>query len=495
MSGGKEIRGLSNAAVVELKAELFKQKEEFDRTRQSTTTLADLASATSNDNIKQFKKLSYANKKRLEDEHEARYGRRPNQKASSKSKSDKRKKDKSEEELKAVSDAALEASWVALQRKTAEYDRLKRNAPLSEDEDDDEAMRKRGKKGEDKVPLVDFMRKHLEKGDGEGDGDVDDEEEDDDPWVEATDAFGRTRIVRRSEAAKLRKEGQAGPSFVAGSGSGSTTHPDPNYTSQLISSDMSREQMRQEWERQAINLGTAFYALSQHEEERQKQMDALNNLRKDTMGSRVKAVQIKEERKAKLEERKALLRERKLTPGLSNERAVNIAEKLKHRLDSRNALRQEELKASGNVEKLSTPPISVDKTVRFREKQEKARERAANNYGMDGDPSTYNHPDPFPPRERRGYLNIHKPDYWNHPSTTSSIKSPPAIDLKTDLRHIRHMRGLAALRDYSVSQLHDWFFWVFTGVWMVMGSAFVFAVSVEEDNGEPLKLKERIEYD
>ncbi|KAJ3095025.1 hypothetical protein HK100_005944, partial [Physocladia obscura] len=63
--------------------------------------------------------------------------------------------------------------------------------------------------------------------------------------------------------------------------------------------------------REIRNLGVGYYRLSQEDEERKKQMDALESLRKETVGSRIAAGRVKDERKAKIEERKALLKERK----------------------------------------------------------------------------------------------------------------------------------------------------------------------------------------
>ncbi|KAJ3075129.1 hypothetical protein HDU98_009079 [Podochytrium sp. JEL0797] len=305
--------------VVDLKAELFKKREEFDRSKQAIAKLEDFAAVSSNTKIKEYKVG-----RELDVAHEQRYGRSSNKSQKPISKQEKLKKKLAEEDRRAVSEAQMEASWVALQRKAKVYDELKRNAPFEEDEEDDEVAKKRRKDGEDKIPLVDFMRKHLEGTAGSGG----EEEEDEDPWIESTDAFGRTRIVRKSESMKL-KQRQA---FVTPSSDPSSI--DPSSTPHLLSSDMSRELQRQQWEQQALaeihgqkeplappehfdakreprNLGVAFYGFSQHEEERKKQMDALELLRRETVGGREMAGHAKEERRAKLEERKAMLAERK----------------------------------------------------------------------------------------------------------------------------------------------------------------------------------------
>ncbi|KAI9332655.1 hypothetical protein BDR26DRAFT_869091 [Obelidium mucronatum] len=117
---------------------------------------------------------------------------------------------------------------------------------------------------------------------------------------------------------------------------------------------------------------------------------------------------------------------------------------------------------------------TIELISRYVSKQEKAIERHRNNYGMDGD-AIYSLPPPdIQPRKKRSFIETGKPDFWTQAHT--SFKPP--VHIRSDVRHMRHMRGLAALRDYSLSQVHDWFFWVFTGVWVVMGSAFVYAVMV-----------------
>lgn len=67
-----------------------------------------------------------------------------------------------------------------------------------------------------------------------------------DPWVEVTDEFGRTRIVRQSAAEKIAMRG-----FVKGddNGTGSSSSAVPHS---MMSQDMLREQERLEWEANAL---------------------------------------------------------------------------------------------------------------------------------------------------------------------------------------------------------------------------------------------------
>ncbi|KAJ3004275.1 UNVERIFIED_CONTAM: hypothetical protein HDU68_005198 [Siphonaria sp. JEL0065] len=113
--------------------------------------------------------------------------------------------------------------------------------------------------------------------------------------------------------------------------------------------------------------------------------------------------------------------------------------------------------------------------TRYVSKQLKLMERKDKNYGMDGDESTRNNQEPAQTRKKRNFFDTSKPNFHSH-QANNVFKPPAAAYLRNDIRHLRNVRGLAALREYSTSQLHDWFFWVFTGVWVVMGSAFVYAV-------------------
>ncbi|KAJ3226889.1 hypothetical protein HDU81_007023 [Chytriomyces hyalinus] len=334
----KEIKQLSNAAVVDLKAELFKSREQFERSR-STSGATSMQGGGSSESIKEFKRLSDANKLRIKEMNKRRLHRNKRHSQSSSKAAPK------EEEPN--DDTALAASWVALQRKTAEYDqRANANNLDSDDDEPDSLKRRKGNvAGEDAVPLVDFVRKHQAEG-SSAKTDRRDEtlstDVDEDPWIETTDSFGRTRIVRKSEAAKLK---QTGPSFVSAGKFTETGDYDDSNSRDLESQDMRREQERQEWERQAIseifgdssgkkgplpppkhydpnreirNLGVGFYGFSQEDEERKQQMSALQDIRKDTLGAQSKAALLKESRKEKLEERKALLRERRKRKGASS---------------------------------------------------------------------------------------------------------------------------------------------------------------------------------
>ncbi|XP_020617786.1 coiled-coil domain-containing protein 174-like isoform X1 [Orbicella faveolata] len=101
----------------------------------------------------------------------------------------------------------------------------------------------------------------------------------------------------------------------------------------LLSEDMRRELMRQEWEKEEEeamnkpvgpvhyqdtrfseirNHGVGYYQFSTSEEQRQEQMKTLDKLREQTMEQRVRTQKLKDKRKAALDARLAKVRERKL---------------------------------------------------------------------------------------------------------------------------------------------------------------------------------------
>ncbi|KAI8892431.1 hypothetical protein BC833DRAFT_611689 [Globomyces pollinis-pini] len=196
----------------------------------------------------------------------------------------------------------LERSYEALKRKELLYDQMKNN------QTDNEEL------------LVDFLMKY----------DV----EDDEPvkkktkkiaivkanWVEETDEFGRTRLVKEEEAIKLKSD------FVP-AGQSSNTNSNSSEPG-LMSSDMKRELERQQWEKEELgqaapkrgihfdsnwekrSLGTGFFQFSQNEAERKAQFEELNSLRTETIQSRSRLQDAKERRQDRLKDRKALLAER-----------------------------------------------------------------------------------------------------------------------------------------------------------------------------------------
>ncbi|KAJ3038500.1 hypothetical protein HDV00_000597 [Rhizophlyctis rosea] len=272
----KEI-SVSSASVVDLKAELFKKQQELaaEKARTGATTTKAVS-------LKPIKGLPPKNKN-----VEARAAR--------------------DEVVEVETNATLESSWVALQRKTKLYDQMRKEMGGEDDHHGEES-------------LVDFVRKTLVDPDVGSDDDDNKKEEDDseDPWVEATDEFGRTRVVRKSQVSAL------GLGFIK-AGEGKSSAGGEGDPFELMSEDMRREAERVRWEEEMKNasasshfdasrerrtMGVGHYSFSRDEDERARQMAALKQMRDETLVQRQAAGKIKDARKEKIEERRRLLKER-----------------------------------------------------------------------------------------------------------------------------------------------------------------------------------------
>lgn len=142
-----------------------------------------------------------------------------------------------------------------------------------------------------------------------------------DEWVEVTDEFGRTRIVKKQDVEPVPVQYFLNLCRFVQADDPSQAHHQPG----LVSDDMRRDAERREWEesakheplnmhfnskRERRNMGVGFYQLSQDQAVRDEQMKELLSIRNDTLTSRSKAEVLKEKRKARLAERKMILEDR-----------------------------------------------------------------------------------------------------------------------------------------------------------------------------------------
>ncbi|XP_060071646.1 coiled-coil domain-containing protein 174-like [Ylistrum balloti] len=136
-------------------------------------------------------------------------------------------------------------------------------------------------------------------------------------WVDYTDAFGRTRTCMRKDLKDLREKDRK------------TSDKRLNEMPTLLSEDMRREIQRQKWEDEAKanlngpvhysnvqfdeirNHGTGFFQFSKTEEDRQKEMETLGDIRQQTLDERSRRERLKEKRKAMLDARLAKVKKRK----------------------------------------------------------------------------------------------------------------------------------------------------------------------------------------
>ncbi|CAG8558346.1 7324_t:CDS:2 [Cetraspora pellucida] len=265
MQGSNRTIDISSASVIDLKAELFKQKEEFQKQKASVNNQPGSAALR-----------RVVKKSGLWERHNKGVNERSQK-----------------DELEIVEAPTLEASRIAMERKAKLYDQLKKTG-ISDEKLAEEI-------------LVDFDRKALEH---ISDDDEDKTTTEDDPWIEYTDEFGRTRVARKSQVPK--EESSPSSTLLPGEGE---------------AEDISAmEQERRRWEEAALEelknggpihydetneirtKGVGFYRFSQDELEREEQMRALKEMRLETEIKRSNYQSIKEKRKAQLDTRMAMIR-------------------------------------------------------------------------------------------------------------------------------------------------------------------------------------------
>jgi hypothetical protein len=194
------------------------------------------------------------------------------------------------------------------------------------------AMKRGDVEDEDERYAVDFDRKWAEKTlDGKEDDDDDEDDgdsgDDDGEMVEYTDEFGRTRKGTRAEMARANRAEKskadlasdrftARPSAPANVIYGDTIQhqafdPDAPLAAQMEALAKKRDRSLTpppeehfDSTREVRDRGTGFYQFSGTEEERRRQMEGLENERKETERARA-------ERRKKLDERRRLVEERR----------------------------------------------------------------------------------------------------------------------------------------------------------------------------------------
>ncbi|KAK8184444.1 hypothetical protein BC567DRAFT_260623 [Phyllosticta citribraziliensis] len=218
------------------------------------------------------------------------------------------------------SEAVDEATWRRSRRKMEEKARLYAAMKRGDVEDDDERF------------AVDFDRKWAEahpEGDGEGgeddtsSGDDDDGDDDGEEEVEYEDEFGRTRKGTRAAAARAERsktqatrepEGEAArPAMPSNLIYGDTIQSAAfNLDEGLAQREFSPPpQAHFDADKEIRTKGVAFFQFSKDEEERKKQMEALEKERGETERRRIEREKKMEERKRQVEERRKVLREKR----------------------------------------------------------------------------------------------------------------------------------------------------------------------------------------
>ncbi|XP_040214810.1 coiled-coil domain-containing protein 174 [Rana temporaria] len=300
MDKKKKVLAVTAASLVDLKAELFRKQEEFQRDKFSK------AAGGPSQPRAVPKKPNIWNKQNVGVSARA----------------------EKDAEQKAEENNSLDKSRKKLEEKALLYEKMtKGDFPDEETEE---------------LYLVDFAQKIIEKrrevqtlchkerktNNGEEDDDTrapdlpvpgpkDPEEE----WVDYVDSLGRSRRCMKKDLPDLLKmdKNLQGKKPAA-------------QEKTLLSEDMRQEMQRQQWEQEeeealkrpmgplhyedirdneARQLGVGYFAFAKDEQSRQKQRETLDMLRDQTEDQRVKRERLKAKRKAMLDARLAKLRQRK----------------------------------------------------------------------------------------------------------------------------------------------------------------------------------------
>ncbi|KAI9318816.1 hypothetical protein BX666DRAFT_2026237 [Dichotomocladium elegans] len=298
---------ISSASVVDLKAQLAQQNEQFRRIRATA-------------------KYGPASERRSD--KKPTIWARQNKGVSSRSQRDQ------VQHIEEVESQSLERSRAALERKAKIYDQMRKRVRHGSDDDDD-----------DDDILIDFDRKYWEerkREEKESDPkrrkdskeEEKEEDEDDDPWVEYEDEFGRTRTVRQSQ---LPRERSPSPAPTNESRSPS---PQPRDTELADRASIRHYDST----REVRTRGVGFYQFALDDEERAEQMERLEALRQETEAARKNARSVAERRKAILQKnaeriharRAEMAARRKGTTARTEDDAERVANFLKSVRESMN---------------------------------------------------------------------------------------------------------------------------------------------------------------
>lgn len=253
---------------------------------------------------------------------------------------------KDEEQNKEENENLLRVSQHALKAKAELYDKLSQLGGKLNDEEQDECKKRY---------LVQFDKKQSQESFKYANSlsECEDEEQIVDPlpkdetetWVEFVDCLGRSRRCLRKDLEHFKKKDKELMETVEKRKEGKTEQlakyssktiadneqpGDKTKEAELLSADMRKEFLRQQWEKEeellkdkdnvhyqdilfneARTHGVSYYNFSKDEEVRRKQQEELKNLREETKAQQRKAAEMKEFREKQLRARIQAAKERK----------------------------------------------------------------------------------------------------------------------------------------------------------------------------------------
>ncbi|KAI9204498.1 uncharacterized protein BJ171DRAFT_505959 [Polychytrium aggregatum] len=284
----KEIKNISASSVVDLKAELFRAQAQFDQEKAQSLELDPLGSVP---------------RKKIERPATKKPGDKSNRGVEARSQKDKAALALTENEAQ-----LLQRSQASLEVKSKIYDLIRSGAA----DDLDHVM-------DSEDMLIDFVRKNWDDPVSESSDSTEEVAVRSglikDPWIEVIDEFGRNRVVRRSEA---RKEGMR-PVVEGAFDDGDDEMPDTesreSKQAELERLMRTDDPLRYDASNEVRNLGVSFYQFSKSEVQRHRQMEALKQLREETIQRRRQVAQdsrrLGDLLKRRMDERRRFLREKR----------------------------------------------------------------------------------------------------------------------------------------------------------------------------------------
>ncbi|KAI7882961.1 hypothetical protein K492DRAFT_229802 [Lichtheimia hyalospora FSU 10163] len=265
---GKAI-DISSSSVVDLKAQLAQHTQEFQRIRAGA---------------------KYGRASNRPTDKKPSVWARQNKGVSSRSKRDE------VQHLDQVESQSLERSRETLERKAKLYEEMRKRIH-SDDEDGEEGF------------LIDFDRKYWEEREHQDNAKkrktreeedtttmAGEDDDDDDPWVEYEDEFGRTRTIRSSQLQQQREREQERERSPSTSPSRS-----PSPLNDMLEPADRASIRHYDSTREVRTRGVGFYQFALDQEERDEQMQRLNEIRQETEMARKNAKSVAERRKIMLQ--------------------------------------------------------------------------------------------------------------------------------------------------------------------------------------------------
>lgn len=271
--------------MIELKAELFKKRKEYEQSkkmgnRKLTINKSRSVKSITSEITPEFVQLTNnKNKKSLSEEDAQRSRDALEAKARLYNQLEKGRMLESDLSTGQRENLLVDFAWKGWNPETEDFDFSNSNSSSSDDEDKE--VHEKQKLGIDQV---------LEMAEAAGNESLD-------RWIEYEDEFGRTRVSKLSQLRKIQSEKQEIAKLIQ----------NRNDTNDKLESLGSHYNGNAE----IRNKGVGFYTFARDEIERKRQMQELRKLREETVEKRMRTLLMKEQRRIRIESRLIRLKERK----------------------------------------------------------------------------------------------------------------------------------------------------------------------------------------